>query len=51
MSAEIEAPWPNRSNDGPDCPSLKLDDLSFNAPVFVNVFDDEDGENHHPHRS
>jgi uncharacterized protein (DUF736 family) len=24
--------------------SVKLDDPSFNAPIFANLFDDEDGE-------
>ena len=49
--AEIGAAWSKSSSEGRDYLSLKLDDLSFNAPIFVNLFDDEDGENHHPHRS
>ena len=42
--AEIGAAWSKRSNDGRDYLSLKLDDPSFNAPIFANLFDDEDGE-------
>ena len=29
---------------GRDYLSLKLDDPSFNAPIFANLFDDEDSE-------
>ncbi|WP_247969596.1 DUF736 family protein [Bradyrhizobium sp. 195] len=29
---------------GRDYLSLKLDDPSFTAPIFANLFDDEDGE-------
>ncbi|HCX17407.1 MAG TPA: DUF736 domain-containing protein, partial [Afipia sp.] len=25
---------------------LKLDDPSFNAPIYANLFDDEDGDTH-----
>ena len=32
------------SNEGRDYLSLKLDDPSFNVPIFANLFDDEDGE-------
>ncbi len=42
--AEIGAVWSKRSNEGRDYLSLKLDDPSFNAPIFANLFDDEDGE-------
>jgi uncharacterized protein (DUF736 family) len=42
--AEIGAAWAKRSNEGRDYLSLKLDDPSFNAPIFANLFDDEDGE-------
>ncbi len=42
--AEIGAIWSKRSNEGRDYLSLKLDDPSFNAPIFANLFDDEDGE-------
>ncbi len=42
--AEIGACWSKRSNEGRDYLSVKLDDPSFNAPIFANLFDDEDGE-------
>jgi uncharacterized protein (DUF736 family) len=41
---EIGAAWPKRSEDGRDYLSLKLDDPSFNAPIYANLFADEDGE-------
>lgn len=44
--AEIGAAWSKRSNEGRDYLGLKLDDPSFNAPIFANLFDDEDGETH-----
>ena len=44
--AEIGAAWSKRSNDGRDYLSLKLDDPSFNAPIFANLFDDEGGESY-----
>jgi uncharacterized protein (DUF736 family) len=40
--AEIGAVWPKRSNEGRDYLSVKLDDTSFNAPIFANLFDGED---------
>jgi len=42
--AEIGAIWPKCSNDGRDYFSVKLDDPSFNAPIYANLFGDEDGE-------
>ncbi len=42
--AEIGAAWSKRSEEGRDYLSLKLDDPSFNAPIYANLFDDEDGE-------
>ena len=42
--AEIGAAWPKRSEEGRDYLSLKLDDPSFNAPIYANLFDDEGGE-------
>ncbi len=42
--AEIGAAWSKRSNEGRDYLSLKLDDPSFTAPIFANLFNDEDGE-------
>ena len=41
---EIGAAWAKRSNEGRDYLSLKLDDPSFTAPIFANLFDDEEGE-------
>ena len=42
--AEIGAAWTKKSNEGRDYLGLKLDDPSFNAPIFANLFEDEDGE-------
>ena len=42
--AEIDAAWSKRSNEGRDYLSLKLDDPSFTAPIYANLFEDEDGE-------
>jgi uncharacterized protein (DUF736 family) len=42
--AEIGAAWTKRSTEGRDYLGLKLDDPSFTAPIFANLFDDEDGE-------
>ena len=41
---EIGAAWPKRSSEGRDYLSVKLDDPSFNAPIYANLFDDEDAE-------
>ena len=38
---EIGAAWAKRSNEGRDYQGLKLDDPSFTAPIFANLFDDE----------
>jgi uncharacterized protein (DUF736 family) len=42
--AEIGAAWPKRSTEGRDYLSVKLDDPSFNAPIYANLFDDEGAE-------
>ncbi|WOH63647.1 DUF736 domain-containing protein [Bradyrhizobium sp. BWA-3-5] len=42
--AEIGAAWSKRSEEGRDYLSLKLDDPSFNAPIYANLFDEESGE-------
>jgi len=42
--AEIGAAWSKRSCEGRPYLGLKLDDPSFTAPIFANLFDDEDGE-------
>ena len=44
--AEIGAAWSKRSNEGREYLGLKLDDPSFNAPIYANLVDDEDGESH-----
>lgn len=42
--AEIGAAWAKTSSEGRDYLSVKLDDPSFTAPIFANLFDDEDSE-------
>ncbi|QQO23764.1 DUF736 domain-containing protein [Bradyrhizobium diazoefficiens] len=42
--AEIGAAWSKRSEEGRDYLSLKLDDPSFNAPIYANLFGDEEGD-------
>ena len=42
--AEIGAAWSKRSSEGRAYLGLKLDDPSFNAPIYANLFDDEDGD-------
>ncbi len=42
--AEIGAAWSKTSNEGRGYLGLKLDDPSFNAPIYANLFDDEDGK-------
>lgn len=42
--AEIGAAWSKRSNEGRDYLGLKLDDPSFTAPIYANLFEDEDGD-------
>jgi uncharacterized protein (DUF736 family) len=44
--AEIGAAWSKRSDAGRDYLSVKLDDPSFNAPIYANLVDDEDGESY-----
>ena len=43
-NVEIGAAWSKRSEEGRDYLSLKLDDPSFTAPIYANLFDDEGGE-------
>ena len=38
--AEIGAVGSKRSNEGRDYLSLKVDDPSFTAPIFANLFDE-----------
>jgi uncharacterized protein (DUF736 family) len=42
--AEIGAAWSKQSNEGRAYLGLKLDDPSFAAPIYANLFADEDGE-------
>ena len=42
--AEIGAAWAKRSNEGRDYLAVKLDDPSFNAPIYANLFDEEGGD-------
>ena len=42
--AEIGAAWSKRSAEGRDYLGLKLDDPSFTAPIYANLFDVEDGQ-------
>jgi hypothetical protein len=46
QNAEIGADWSKRSTEGRDYLSVKLDDPSFNAPIYANLFDDEDAESY-----
>ena len=41
---EIGAAWSKRSNEGRDYLGLKLDDPSFTAPIYANLFDEEGGD-------
>lgn len=41
---EIGAAWSKRSSEGRDYLGLKLDDPSFTAPIYANLFDDEEDE-------
>jgi uncharacterized protein (DUF736 family) len=43
-AVEIGAAWSKRSAENRDYLSVKLDDPSFNAPIYANLFEDEDGE-------
>jgi uncharacterized protein (DUF736 family) len=38
--AEIGAAWSKRSGEGRDYLAVKLDDPSFNAPIYANLVDD-----------
>ena len=42
--AEIGAAWSKQSNEGRDYLSLKLDDPSFNAPIYANLVHGEGAE-------
>lgn len=42
--AEIGAAWSKQSQEGRDYLSVKLDDPSFVAPIYANLFAEKDGE-------
>ena len=42
--ADIGAGWAKTSKEGRDYLSIKLDDPSFNSPIFASLFADEDGK-------
>lgn len=44
--AEIGAAWAKTSKEDREYLSIKLDDPSFNAPIFASLFADEDGKTH-----
>jgi len=41
---EIGAAWSKRSSEGRDYLGLKLDDPSFNSPIYCNLFAEDDGD-------
>ena len=41
--AEIGAAWSKRTNEGRDYLGLKLDDPSFNAPIYASLVETDDG--------
>lgn len=43
--AEIGAAWSKQSQEGRDYLSVKLDDPSFSAPIYANLFAEDDSEN------
>ena len=43
--AEIGAAWSKQSQEGRDYLSVKLDDPSFSAPIYANLFAEDDGDN------
>ena len=43
---EAGAAWTKQTNDGREYLSLKLDDPTFTAPIFANLFEDKDGKGH-----
>ena len=46
-TVELGAAWQKTARDTErDYLSVKLDDPSFTAPIYANLFDDEDGESY-----
>ena len=41
---EIGAAWRRTSKDNRSYHSVKLDDPSFTAPIYANLFEGDDGE-------
>ena len=41
---EIGAAWRRTSEDNRSYHSVKLDDPSFTAPIYANIFEGDDGE-------
>jgi len=44
--AEIGAGWSKTSNEGREYLGLKIDDPSFTAPIYANLFDEADSDNY-----
>lgn len=44
--AEIGAAWSKRSAEERDYLAVKLDDPSFTAPIYANLFDDEGADSY-----
>jgi uncharacterized protein (DUF736 family) len=44
--ADIGAAWPKTSGEGRAYLGLKLDDPSFAAPIYANLFEQEDCKTH-----
>jgi uncharacterized protein (DUF736 family) len=42
--AEVGAAWSKRSAEQREYLSVKLDDPSFDAPIYANLVQDEEGE-------
>ena len=42
--AEIGAVWSKRFSEGRDYLGLKIDDPSFTAPIYANLFQDDDSD-------
>ena len=43
-NAEVGAAWAKQSNEGRAYLGLKLDDPSFSAPIYANLFEGEGGK-------
>lgn len=45
-NTEVGAAWAKQSNEGRAYLGIKLDDPSFAAPIYANLFDDEGGKSY-----